>query len=56
MSHEEMVVARAIDPVGWAWYDQAEETHIARPRFYQHAQERAARAIKALDEDRKSKP
>jgi|SRR5665213_399499 len=29
--------ARAYDPVGWKWYDEADDTHPAKRVFRQHA-------------------
>lgn len=42
------IVARAYDPVGWAWYDAASTDHAAKPAFLANALNRARDAIEAI--------
>lgn len=45
---QEERIARAWDPVGWAWYDQAVANHPARPTFHLDQMRRAKAVIEAL--------
>lgn len=41
-------VARAWDPVGWAWYDSAEDDHPAKSAFLADQMKRANAVLEAL--------
>lgn len=42
--------ARAYNPVGWAWYDRAEDDHPAKPVFREREEKQSRAAIGALCE------
>lgn len=41
-------VARAIDPVGWKWFEAAEADHPAKQPFHDHAMKQADSAIRIV--------
>ena len=42
-------IARAWDPVGWAWYDRAGADHTAKPIFFADQMRRAAAVMKEIE-------